>query len=302
MKKLLLPAIVAVLSLQGFVHVQSIAAAAGAPTNQLNFFKNYFVTGDYIVQGVNIRGTGVGGYATNSIAITGVPAKSDVVAAYLYWETVETSSTLGAGKVGATFGADANGVPNPITSITELVNVAGTAPCWSSGGGTGGGSEHRLAAYRADGLGVIPANPNTSYPITVADAGRGNVVPSTAGASLVLVYRTTLETDPALKKPLTAIVLYDGGYTMNQSVDSMSLTMQGFYQASSTNPSAKLTQIVGDGSAAKSETLLFDTGTTADNTAANFVEENPFQGAASPSADPAWDNRTFDVSGQVSGE
>ena len=164
------------------------------------------MTGDYVVAGVNLRGTGVGGFASSSISITGVPAHSDVIAAYLYWETVETSSTLGAGAVGATFGVDDSGAPNSISSIAQLLTVNGTTPCWSSGGATGGGSQHRLAVYRADVLGFLPANPNTSYQVTLADAGTGNVVPSTAGASLVLIYRTTLETDPALKKPLTSIV------------------------------------------------------------------------------------------------
>ena len=165
-------------------------------------------------------------------------------------------------------------MPNPISGIAQLLTVSGTTPCWSSGGATGGGSEHRLAVYRADVLGFLPANPNASYQVTLADAGSGNVVPSTAGASLVLVYRTTLETAPSLQKPLTSIVIYDGGYTMNQSTDSMTLSMQGFYQASA-SPSARLTHIVADGSAAKSERLLFATGTTADDVPAQPARRQP---------------------------
>src|SRR4029077_6467640 len=65
----------------------------------------YFVTGDYVVGGVGLRGLGVNGLATGTISIpdkvqtqrTGVaspsvPAGADIVAAYLYWDTVESSS------------------------------------------------------------------------------------------------------------------------------------------------------------------------------------------------------------------
>ncbi len=41
----------------------------------LRFFKNYFITGDYVVGGVGLRGQGVNGIATGSIAIQGVPQK-----------------------------------------------------------------------------------------------------------------------------------------------------------------------------------------------------------------------------------
>jgi hypothetical protein len=71
-----------------------------AQTNQpLNFENNYFVTGDYVVSGVGLRGLGVNGFATkqftmpdaNSVPSTGVPSGADIVAAFLYWETVESS-------------------------------------------------------------------------------------------------------------------------------------------------------------------------------------------------------------------
>ena len=51
-------------------------------TPPLNFSNNYFVTGDYVVAGVGLRGLGVNGYATkqftmpdaNSVPSTSVPA------------------------------------------------------------------------------------------------------------------------------------------------------------------------------------------------------------------------------------
>src|ERR1700740_3471371 len=80
-----------------------------AQTNQpLNFENNYFVTGDYVVAGVGLRGLGVNGFATkqftmpdaNSVPSTGVPPGSYVVGAFLYWETVESSQTALAGQNG----------------------------------------------------------------------------------------------------------------------------------------------------------------------------------------------------------
>ena len=53
-------------------------------TPPLNFENNYFVTGDYVVAGVGLRGLGVNGFATkqftmpdaNSVPSTGVPPGS----------------------------------------------------------------------------------------------------------------------------------------------------------------------------------------------------------------------------------
>src|SRR6478672_3261475 len=80
------------ISLAIFALIPQLGRAQGP----LHFFKNYFVTGDYVVGGVGLRGQGVvdqatanivGGtnrsYATGTIHMTGVPAKADVVAAFL---------------------------------------------------------------------------------------------------------------------------------------------------------------------------------------------------------------------------
>src|SRR5215475_4788561 len=48
-------------------------AQLGQAQDPLQFFKNYFVTGDYAVAGVGLYGQGVNGYATNTLTITGVP-------------------------------------------------------------------------------------------------------------------------------------------------------------------------------------------------------------------------------------
>src|ERR1700760_4989787 len=75
------------------------------PPPKLSFFKNYFVTGDYVAAGVGLKGKGVNGLAAGSINIdpAQIPAGADIVAAYLYWETTASSSGAAAALAGAQF-------------------------------------------------------------------------------------------------------------------------------------------------------------------------------------------------------
>ena len=82
-------------------------------------------------------------------------------------------------------------------------------------------------------------------------------------------------------------MIYDGSYTMNHTTDSMTQTIQGFYQASIASPKAKLTHIVSSGQPNFTERLLFE---------GKVYATNPFVSAAGPS----WDNPTFDVSDKMS--
>jgi hypothetical protein len=77
-------------------------------TQSLNYSNNFFITGDYVVGGVGLKGLGdASGYAKGLITIpditygpsAGVPDGADVVAAFLYWQTVDFSGSL-AGKQG----------------------------------------------------------------------------------------------------------------------------------------------------------------------------------------------------------
>ena len=135
---------------------------SGQAADALQFFKNYFLTGDYSVAGVGVTGTGVNGFATGVIDMSGanIPDTADILGAFLSWETVETSQNPGSGAVGAKFGyTDAGLVLNPISAIAKALG-AGTPPCWSSGGGTGSsGGAKNLVVYRADVLRFIPINP-----------------------------------------------------------------------------------------------------------------------------------------------
>src|SRR6185312_5820666 len=116
-----------------------------AQTPPLNIFKNYFVTGDYVVAGWVPGSPNVGGYAPGTISIpdarqisalggsqlvgpTSVPKGADIVAAYLYWATVEASTNAFAGQK-----AFFNGY-----AITGTVLGNPNAPTsWSSGGCSG---------------------------------------------------------------------------------------------------------------------------------------------------------------------
>ena len=262
-----------------------VPAAPSQAQDALAFFKNYFVTGGYAAGGVALRGTGADGLATGAISIAGVPPGADILAAFLYWESIVTRQDPDAGLTGAEFRGNPLSPLGPSRSLAKALNPAGTAPCWSSGGGAGGADgAHRMVAYRADVLRFLPIDRdpgsptygkhlvNGSHPVVLPDSGSGNSVPTTAGASLVLVYR-----DPSM--PLSAIVIYDGGYTMDQSTQRMTRTIEGFYQASSSNPLARMTHIVGDGQENFSELLRVN---------GEVIETDPFVG-------PSWDTRTFDL-------
>ena len=251
--------------------------------NGLKFFKNYFVTGDYGVAGVGLRNQGVNGIATGTINVPAgtVPPGAEILSAFLYWETVVTDKRMDTGITGAKFDG------HDITWLAVPLNPQGTSPCWSSGGGTGSSDgAHRLLAYRADVERLLPVGAdgklsiNGAHQVKLPDAGTGNQVPSVAGATLFFVWR-----DPSPSAPLKSIVVYDGGYTIDQSTDNMALTLKGFYQSSFVAPSAKMTHIVGDGQQNFNETVTF---------AGAALEPNVFTGSAAPGTfNTGWDNYTF---------
>ena len=237
-------------------------------TTPLNFSNNYFVTGDYVVAGVGLRGLGVNGFATkqftmpdaNSVPATGVPQGAEIVAALLYWETVESSQTTFAGQNGffrAVFpGGPATGYP-----ITGALLGNPNAPVsWSSGGCSGSSQGSKtMRTYGADVRSYLPQDSqgnilaNNTYEVKLADSGsNGGGTPLTLGASLIIIYRAIT---PSL--PLNSVVIYDGAFAPSNSSSSMSQTLEGFYQAAA-GPISKLTHIVGNGQNNKYETVSLD--------------------------------------------
>lgn len=257
----------------------------------LNFFKNYFITGDYAVQGVGLRGAGVNGQASGDIVIPVcaegdterlgcVPKSVDVVAAFLYWQVIGDTADPMAGARGVQFkGQPLSLQDNGVEVLYGKGLGLGTPPCWANGGGTGQGSgQNNLTfTYRADALRFLDIDPDTGK-----TAGYGThriVLPDTQktsalGASLVVIYRES-------NLPYSAIILYDGSYSMANATPSMTLSVRGFYDADDVNRAGKLTHIVGSGQANKGETVFYNDMTFA----------NPFTGAAGNN----WDNPTFPV-------
>ena len=281
-----------------------------AGTNPLFLFKNYFVTGDYVVAGWVEGPPDFSGYAPGTISIpdtlqapylapgvpTSVPTGAEIVAAYLYWATVEGNQSTFAGQHaffnGYAITGEVMGNPNAPTS-------------WSSGGCSGSSNGSKtMRTYRADVHPYLPVDTNPasptfgalvaagSIPVRLADSGSsGNTQPSALGASLVIIYR---QLNPPV--PLNAIVLYDGAYAPSNSGLTISQNLAGFYQPT-TNPVAKLTHIAANGQNNKGETVYFGNTALPSLYTATFGSNAP----AFPGLYGTWDNPTWVVSNMVNG-
>lgn len=249
------------------------------PNDSLTFFKNYFVTGDYVVRGVTLRGLGSGtpSYATRNIdsgSTDMVPQDANVVAAFLYWITVESTPNPSAGD-GFFQGYAIHGVPLP-NAANGATNS--TPPCWSSGGGTGtsdGSKNSRV--YRADVRPYMVSggrfDPNASFTVSLPDSGsNGAGTPLTLGASLLIVYRN-------MSSPLKAVTIYDGAWTMNNANRFMFQRLANFYDASSdATAQGRLTNIASNGQSNFVEQMQFYTNDAAGNLVSTptSVVTNPF--------------------------
>jgi hypothetical protein len=249
--------------------------------DNLHYFKNYFVTGDYTVAGVGLFGKGVNGLATGTIDMSGAngapatPAGADIVAAFLYWQTIETTATPSL--------SNGNFDGNPV--VGDAIGYAKTPSCWSQGGSA---PNAYARVYRADVLRYLPVNSaldirvaNAKHTVQLPDSGNAltSVTPHTQGATLVVVYRML----PLGAASYKAVVIYDGAVTMSK-FDEFSQTMGGFYGAN--NTSAKMTHIVGNGQPNFSVQLKVNNGTR------KGVASTIFSGAQGA----RWDNPTFNIS------
>src|SRR5215831_8306267 len=266
---------------------------------------NYMVTGDYVVGGWNktnsttingtLMSTGTinipdpGAYATN-VPLQQVPAGADIVAAFLYWQTVEVSG-VHAGQNGYFRGYPISGTPlgNPNAPVS-----------WSSGGCAGSSQGSKtIVTYRADVGGLIPVDPNgnlqpnTSYQLSLPDTGKAGQPPFALGATLVIVYRLL-----APGVPLSAVVIYDGAFAPSNAGQTATQPVPGFFQAGN-DPAAllaaKITHIVGNGQPNKSEQVYLNNynaaGTLVHSTLlpSLYGTNPPFPGNYNGS----WDNPTW---------
>ncbi len=272
----------------------------------LNYFQNYFVTGDYVVGGVGGLST-LGPNPTATITLNSVPCTTgpglsasvvpcsargavpaDIIAAYLYWQTTETSKT----PIATTGTFDANlSNPNASPFNPNLANepMVGTPlgspqiPACLVGKGTESTTSY-ARVYRADVLPYLSLNSTASvrtanYTHTIAFTGGTGTTFN--GATLVVVYRLVTAGNPRVA-PLRSVVIYDGAFSgVASRSPSLNQTMGGFYEASS-SPNAKMTLLVGGGQKGYQETL------TVNGNVPPGVS-NPFVGAQGAE----WDNYTF---------
>jgi hypothetical protein len=280
--------------LLAFGFAQTGLAQSGS--NQLTIFKNYFVTGDYVAGGWVKGGTLDGPLEKGTITIpdplqpnsSSVPVGADIVAAFLYWETVESSHSQNPGQNGSFNGYAISG--------SRLPTLGQSTTSWSPGGCSGNSNGSKIVqGYRADVRPFLPLDANgkiqanTSYTVELADTGtNGGSVPFTLGASLVIIYR--VQASPAF--PLNSIVIYDGTFAPSNATPNMSEMSQqiaGFYQAAA-SPVAKLTHIVGGGQLKKNETVSLTSGNNTVNLPSLYGDPlDPFPGIYNGS----WDNPTW---------
>jgi len=255
--------------------VLALFAPVARSSDSLTFFNNWFVTGDYAVAGVGLRGTGVNGWASGKINMTGVPSTAQPIAAFLYWSTWEPSSPPAA-SIGYFNGNQIQGA--------VLGNPQSPNPGCSNSGGTSGFG----FVYRADVLRYLPVNSsniaqaNGSQTVKLPDAGtnvKGTGI-NTEGASLVVIYKIIVPGLPTLA-PLRAVVIYNGAFTLDKQSASMTQTVAGFYQAAAFD-AARFTGIAGNGQPGFSSPLSVN---------GQNVSLEPFVGAQGP----RWDNPSFNI-------
>jgi Bacterial Ig-like domain (group 3)/Putative Ig domain len=266
----------------------SLATQPGFAQSPLNFGNNFFVTGDYIVAGAygmttNFKTTNGVSYAVGTINVPDtnpgiqpgvqgekqVPPGAQIVAALLYWQTVEKVGVKpgapGSGQNGyfrpllysTSGGPAAPGYAISGTNVSASANVS-----WSSGGCTGASTGKLLRTYRADVVSGLPVDvngnsvANGSFEVRLPSVG--NATPLTLGATLVVIYRLPSGAGgPNI--PLNSIVIYDGDYAQGSAQLTMTQQLQGFYDADH-NPVSRLTHIVGNGKSNKFQTVYLGSG------------------------------------------
>jgi hypothetical protein len=287
---------------------------AFAQNPNFKIFKNFIVTGDYITAGWQEGPNDGKGFATGNIVIPdvvvsggkqpvqagvnySVPKGADIIAAYLYWGTVESSQSAFAGQTAFFNGYKIQGTvlgnPNAPTS-------------WSSGGCSGASNGSKtMRFYRADVRPYLPVDTDSTsltygaltaagqIPLKLADTGsNGNTAPFSLGASLVVVYRQL-----APPVPLNSVVLYDGIIAPSNTAQSVSQDMQGIYQAGLDNKlgnllAAKLTHIVANGQPNKQEAVFLSDLNNLHNPLTSIYGGTtpPFPGIYGN-----WDNPTWNI-------
>ena len=272
----------------------------GSPGDALAYSRGFLITGDYAVGGVDLREelhVIQNGFSTAPISMGGVPPNADILAAYLFWETV----TIG----GDAWETDATGVKfrgfdldvTNVLSAKRIEQPSAGAACYGSGSLT-------MHMFQADVLRFLPVKVDSEGkptgkrivndadllaqgldPHTVTLPVRdGNEVPESAGASLAVVYR-----DPNPNAPLKKVLIYTGNKIKPENT-ALDLTIKGIYGSSSIK-SAKITHILSSGQ--PNSRLRFSFAGAGAATATE-IGASPFLDG--PASQRWWANPTVDVS------
>src|SRR2546422_1626156 len=72
-----------------------IGSQAQQGTDALPYTTGYLITGDYVVGSIDLlAANAVGGnLSAGTISMSGVPQNADILAAFLYWETIQPTAT-----------------------------------------------------------------------------------------------------------------------------------------------------------------------------------------------------------------
>ena len=270
-----------------------IAVLAGRPVlaqtvvnDPLPYSLSYTITGNYVVGSVDFEPVSNQlEFQTATLHMAGasaIPAGAEIVAAWLYWETIWGDPD----EVG---GAKFRGQDIELVRGADQVLTGALAPCWSGGGDT-------LTMLRADVLDLLPleidaANGNPTgrrlvndvdllaaglplSEVTLPERGSGNHTPQSAGASLLVIYRLPTE-------PLRRIVVFDGNRVLAQGQSSVQ-RVRGFFDSSATSASgARLTYLAASGAPNDSERLFLGASATP-------LVTDPFFPAGGGTSDRAW--------------
>src|SRR5215204_3439597 len=278
------------------VGVRAENSPPAGPPDALPFANGFLVTGDYVVSGVDLPKTG--GMGTISLSDARLNGGIEVVAAYLYWETISRAPIEFSG---VTY----RGAPITGAKASTIQSLPGlpAASCW----GAAGSGESSLTIFRADVLALLEKRLDFNgkwtgkylvndsdlvsvnkplHTVTLPQQGTGNVLTQSAGATLLLVFRD-------LTQPLRKIVVYDGAYAQAQGT-TMTQTIRGFYKSDARAgfKSAQITHIVGSGASNTNERLLFK-GTN--------IATDPIPAPIDSGADRGWANPTRPVSSLMPG-
>ena len=271
--------------------LSAVSAAAQPQPPALTWLHTYNVPGNYAVGGVDLVPLSFkNGLRTRKILMGNqVPANAEILAAFLYWETMW------------------RGGPNGVDPLNDQVKFRGqrvTAIKSTRTPATPGcraiGNAEWMGIMRADVLRLLPlqldengqptgrrlvndadlvANKLSPHSVTLADSGIFNFAPQSAGASLLVIYQ-----DPSSAAPLTSVVVYDGLNVQAPGADTV-LPVRGFIDAVD-GSAAKLTYIGASGFTNLTDRVYVGTK--------RVDSGNPFP-AGGLLTDRAWANPTFNI-------